>query len=207
MTLFAIFKLPLRTFRRHAILVSMVVLIILSATFYPSDLEGDYATTKGGHDSALVMTTEVYGRHVNTLLPIVVAVVMRDWVGLKQLGVIIVAGTLASHGPKRLLNDVEIMGTRLGQRPSSPTSKHNMPSGHSTLSSAGAYFLMRRYSVWFGLVAVPVLLLTMYGRYMLDKHTVSATIAGALTGILITALFTTKFRGFHSRMRAIFSRK
>jgi len=84
---------------------------------------------------------------------------------------ITVAGILASHGPKRLLNDVEIMGTRLGQRPNSTTSKHNMPSGHSTLAGACAYFLMRRYSIWFGVIVIPVLLLTMYARVMLDKHT------------------------------------
>ena len=31
-----------------------------------------------------------------------------------------------------------------------------MPSGHSTLAGAGAYFMVRRYSLWFGVIVYPV---------------------------------------------------
>ena len=110
-------------------------------------------------------------------------------------------GVLASHGPKRLLNDVEIMGTRLGQRPHSTDSRHNMPSGHSTLAGACAYFMVRRYSIWFGIIVIPVLLFTMYVRFMLDMHTISATIAGAGTGILVSAIFATTLPNFNMHLR------
>lgn len=184
---------PLQAIRRHTTAVLMALLIIVSATIYPSDMKNDYSVSRDGQSSFLVMATEKYGRHINTLLPIAAIVILRDWTGLKQMAVVTVAGIAASHGPKRLLNDVTIMGARLGQRPKSPASRHNMPSGHSTLASAGAYFMMRRYNIWLGLIVIPVMLLTMYARVMLDEHTISATIAGAVTGMLVTALFTTKW--------------
>ena len=147
---------PLRVFCRHSVLVFMMLLIIVSASLYPSDLENDYAVSKGGQDIPFVVAVEDYGRHINTLLPFAMALVLRDNEGLKQLGFIAVAKILASHGPKRLLNNVEIMGTRLGQRPNSVTSKHNTPSGHSTLVGACVYFIMRRHSWWLGVIVVPV---------------------------------------------------
>lgn len=183
---------PSVVFREHKIAVLLVLLVIVSSTVYPSDMENDYSTPRGGQSSKLVMFTEEYGRHINILLPFAAIMVLRDWTGLKQIAVVTVAGIAASHGPKRLLNDVTVMGTRLGQRPRSSNSKHNMPSGHVTLASAGAYFTMRRYSFWLGLIVIPVMLLTMYARVMLDAHTISAVISGAMTGMLVTALFATK---------------
>jgi len=96
------------------------------------------------------------------------------------------------------------MGTRLGERPFSPTSNHNTPSGHSTLAGASAYFVMRRYSWWFAIVVIPILLSTMYARVMLDQHTISATVAGAATGLLVAALFSTKFSDFRTRLKHVF---
>ncbi|MEM6902220.1 MAG: phosphatase PAP2 family protein [Pseudomonadota bacterium] len=177
-------------FSQHRGLWWFGAIILLIATFYPTDLETNYATSKGGKQDALVVAVEEYGRHLKTAIPVMVALALRDVVGLRQAAAIVVVGMIASHGPKRLLNDVEIMGTRLGERPKSPDSRHNMPSGHSTLAAAGAYYTVRRYSSWFGLIVWPVLILTMYARYMLDAHTVSATIAGAITGIMVAALFT-----------------
>jgi membrane-associated phospholipid phosphatase len=34
----------------------------------------------------------------------------------------------------------------------------------------------------------------MYARVMLDMHTISAVFAGAVTGILVSALFSSKWR-------------
>lgn len=67
--------------------------------------------------------------------------------------------------------------------------------------------MMRRYSLWFGLLVLPVTFLTMYARYMLDAHTVSATIAGFLVGAIITALFSTKYPGFNARVRRLVKRQ
>ncbi|MEM1236320.1 MAG: phosphatase PAP2 family protein [Pseudomonadota bacterium] len=161
--------------------------VIVAAVFYPSDMDGHYSESKNGDDSALVVGVETYGRHLNSIIPLGTAIVLRDVRGLWQISAIVLSGTAATHIPKRLLNDVEVNGNRLGQRPNG--GEHNMPSGHSALASAGAYVAVRRYLKWFGLIVWPILFLTMYARYMLDAHTVSATIAGAIIGVLIADFF------------------
>ncbi|MDC3385824.1 phosphatase PAP2 family protein, partial [Planktomarina sp.] len=184
MTFVEILRQPITVFHTYTVPIVLLVTIILISSLYPSDLENDYSTSRGGEDISFVVSTEKYGRHINTLMPFALAIISRDKAGFKQILVIAVSGIIASHGPKRILNNVKIMGTRLGQRPFSSTSKHNTPSGHSTLAGATAYFVMRRYSWWFAVIVIPVLLCTMYSRVMLDKHTISATLAGAATGLL-----------------------
>lgn len=200
MTFVEILRQPITVFNTYTVPIVLLVTIILISSLYPSDLENDYSTSRGGEDISFVVSTEKYGRHINTLMPFALAIISRDKAGFKQILVIAVSGIIASHGPKRILNNVKIMGTRLGQRPFSSTSKHNTPSGHSTLAGATAYFVMRRYSWWFAVIVIPVLLCTMYARVMLDKHTISATLAGAATGLLVAALFSTKFLGFRIRV-------
>ena len=200
MTFVEILRQPITVFHTYTVPIVLLVTIILISSLYPSDLENDYSTSRGGEDISFVVSTEKYGRHINTLLPFALAIISRDKAGFKQILVIAVSGIIASHGPKRILNNVKIMGTRLGQRPFSSTSKHNTPSGHSTLAGATAYFVMRRYSWWLAVIVIPVLLCTMYARVMLDKHTISATLAGAATGLLVAALFSTKFLGFRIRV-------
>ncbi|MDC1248751.1 MAG: phosphatase PAP2 family protein, partial [Planktomarina sp.] len=200
MTFVEILRQPITVFHTYTVPIVLLVTIILISSLYPSDLENDYSTSRGGEDISFVVSTEKYGRHINTLMPFALAIISRDKAGFKQILVIAVSGIIASHGPKRILNNVKIMGTRLGQRPFSSTSKHNTPSGHSTLAGATAYFVMRRYSWWLAVIVIPVLLCTMYARVMLDKHTISATLAGAATGLLVAALFSTKFLGFRIRV-------
>ena len=200
MTFVEILRQPITVFQTYTVPIVLLVTIILISSLYPSDLENDYSTSRGGEDISFVVSTEKYGRHINTLMPFALAIISRDKAGFKQILVIAVSGIIASHGPKRILNNVKIMGTRLGQRPFSSTSKHNTPSGHSTLAGATAYFVMRRYSWWFAVIVIPVLLCTMYARVMLDRHTISATLAGAATGLLVAALFSTKFLGFRIRV-------
>lgn len=204
MTFVEILKQPIQSFQKYSVFIILLIGIIVLSSLYPSDLEKDYSTTRGGQDMPFVVTTEKYGRHINSLMPFALALISRDKDGIKQLLIITVSGILASHGPKRFLNNVQIMGTRLGERPFSPTSNHNTPSGHSTLAGASAYFVMRRYSWWFAIVVIPILLSTMYARVMLDQHTISATVAGAATGLLVAALFSTKFSDFRTRLKHVF---
>lgn len=192
MTFPEILRLPLQKLRAHPVLWSVSLVALLAVEFYPSDLKTGYGFNKTREQSPIVTQTEKWGRLTNTLLQLAVPLVTRDVTGLKQLVPITLGGILSSHGPKRLLNDVTVGETRLGQRPSGPTSEHNMPSGHSTLAASAVVFLMIRYSLWWALVTVPILLLTMYTRVMLDAHTISAVVAGAMTGGLSTALFTSR---------------
>ncbi|WP_082025257.1 lipid A 1-phosphatase LpxE [Ruegeria sp. ANG-R] len=187
-----VLRMPQQRFLRHPVLFTTFLLSFLVTALYPSDINGTYAQSKNGRESEVVVMTEDYGRFINTALQIAVPLVLRDATGFKQLLVSSFAVAGVTHGGKYLFNNVNIMGTRVGQRPHGPQSNHNMPSGHSSMASTAAYFLMRRYSIWFGLIVLPVLFLTMYARIMLDAHTMSGVIAGALAGIAVTALFATK---------------
>lgn len=198
--------MALKRYARPKLWKWVAAALLVCAALYPTDFEQQHAQPRHDPQNKLVMGVEKYGRHINTVLPILTAVVLRDASALKQGVAIVATGIVATHGPKRALNDVTILGTRLGQRPSSPNSKHNMPSGHSTLASAGAYFTVSRYSRWFGLIVWPVLMLTMYARYMLDAHTISATIAGAITGLLVASLFTKRHTTFRRRVTLITKR-
>ena len=192
MTFSEIFQSAGAMLRTYPIRFALVMVLILASMFYPTNLERDYQPLKNGHEIAHVVAIEDYGRHLNSIVPLAIALVSRDVVGLKQILVVTVAGIVATHGPKRMLDDVTIQGTRLGQRPISPDSQHNTPSGHSALAASGAMIMFRRYSVWLGVFGLVVTLMTMYARYMLDKHTISATIAGALIGAVIATLFVTR---------------
>lgn len=192
MTFREILALPKSIVSGRKLTVVGVLLLILVIGAYPSDLPSYRDDAYDPHEDMLVVGVEDYARHVNTVVALAVPVLLRDWTGLKQLGVVTVAGILATHVPKRLLNDVWAGDTRLGQRPHAPDSRHNMPSGHSALASAAIWFLGRRYSWWWALMTVPITLLTMYARVMLDAHTVSAVIVGCLVGMLVAALFVTR---------------
>lgn len=181
--------MPLRWPRRAA--WTLTVLLALAALFYPTDLR-DYRPRKPDAP-ALARGVEHYGRHLNTLLQVGLPLVMRDLTGLKQLLIIGATAGGTVHVLKRVLNDVEVGGTRLGRRPHSTDSKQNMPSGHSSLAASGAWFVARRYGMHYLWLLGPMTLMTMYARVALDAHTFSATLAGALLGLLITIRFTTRF--------------
>ena len=175
-------------------LVLLLILAFLACIFFPSDMDNyskHLSDTKAGQ---LEHITEHYGRFINTALQVGLPLLLADKVGLVQLGYVAVSSTILTHGTKRLVNNWHVNGTRLGERPSSPMSKHNMPSGHSSMASCAMYFVCRRYSFWFAFLLVPVLLLTMYTRVMLHDHTVSAVLAGALVGILSGCIFTSRWQ-------------
>lgn len=182
---------PRRAWLRNRLAIVLTLLAICLATVYPSDLSA-YRQAPNDPDAPLVQMTETGLRHLNTLAAIAVPLVLRDWTGLRQLAVATVAGLVATHGPKRLLDGVVIGGTRLGERPYGPGSHHNMPSGHSALASAALWFLGRRYGWAWLLLTLPITALTLWARLMENAHTVSAVIAGGLIGLLVTALFVTR---------------
>lgn len=182
-------------------LTVLCLLLLCLCMFYPSVMQNHNDVLHDQGQDTLVRKTDKYGRFVNTVLQIVLPLATRDVLGLQQLVLVAITGTIATHGLKRALNDIEILGTRLGERPSSTKSKHNMPSGHSSLAASGAYFVCRRYGLKFAILVVPILMLTMYARVALDAHTISAVLAGALVGIFTTAVFTTRYKWPRMRLR------
>lgn len=190
MTLRETVRLPLSISNIGRWTIGLILFVAVAAMIFPND-HADYQP-RNGAAHPLVVGTEGYGRFLNTALQVGLPIVFRDWVGLKQLAVVAVVSITATHGLKRGLNNVTVFGSRLGRRPHSELSKYNTPSGHSSLSASGAWFVARRYGLHYLWMLAPMTLLTMYARVMLNAHTISATIAGALLGLLLTALFTTR---------------
>ena len=174
--------------------IAACLLGILLSIFYPSDLDS-YRDADTQQLPAWVEPIEMQLRFVNTIVQFGLPLLVKDKVGMVQLLYVAVTTTIATHGLKRLLNNVHVEETRLGERPSSSQSKHNMPSGHSSMASCAAYFVARRYGLWHALYLVPIMLLTMAARYMLDAHTISAVLAGCLIGLACAACWTSAYSG------------
>lgn len=166
---------------------------ILLVAFYPSDL----ASYRAGEKQPLpgwVELTDSQLRFINTIAQVGLPILLQDREGIVQLVAVAITTTIATHGAKYLVNDVTISGTRLGERPYSPASNNNMPSGHSSMASCAAYFVARRYGYWHLLYLLPITLLTMAARVMLDAHTISAVLTGFLIGLVGAAWWTSSYK-------------
>lgn len=178
---------------RRSVALTVFLLVSITATaIYPTDIDSYPVSPAGTATPAEVRMTEDYVRFIPTAVQIALPLVLGDRVGLVQLLYVGISTTIATHGAKFLLDGRWVMGTRLGRRPEKASSRYNMPSGHSSMVSCAACFVGRRYSFWLALPLWVIMLLTMYARVMLNMHTISAVIAGALIGILTTMLFTSR---------------
>ncbi len=165
--------------------VSLAALMVCILALLHAD-EPQPRLSPGQSPEPWVQWVEDQGRFANTALQVLLPLAMRDVEGLRRLAWIAVLGTASTHGLKHALNNVDVSGVRLGQRPSSQTSKHNMPSGHSSLASSGAVFVCRRYGWRWGLLLWPMVLAVMYTRMALDAHTLAAVVMGVALGVLFT---------------------
>lgn len=129
------------------------------------------------------------GRYISTAAQIIIPIVLMDRVGLFQLLYSGLATTSATHIFKRLKNHIHIGETRIGERPSG--GRHNMPSGHSSMAGSAMGFIWRRYGSWHLWYLLPILLATMLTRVLLSAHTISAVLAGAILGVVLTYAMTT----------------
>lgn len=161
---------------------------IVLAIVFPTDMAPYRQTPPSQHP--VIQGTEHYGRFVNTIVQVGLPIVKRDAIGIVQNVYIGIFGTFMTHGLKHALDPVTINGRRIGERPHG--GRYNMPSGHSSLAASAIYFLGRRYGWWHLWYLIPITLMTMLTRVELNAHTWSAVIAGALVGILSSALFTGK---------------
>lgn len=176
-----------RPSRRWDSVMTAALLVFVAALLMPASPEPRQSPSA---PSAWSEWVEHQGRFVNTALQIGLPLLLRDWAGLKALVWVGLTATAGTHGAKRLFDDVVISGVRLGQRPSGPDSRHNFPSGHSSLASSGAVFVARRYGWRWLWLLLPMTLATMFARLEFDAHTLSAVIAGAAIGLLCTWPFS-----------------
>lgn len=128
------------------------------------------------------------GRFISTAAQVLIPLALNDRVGLAQMLYSGMATTVATHFLKHIKNDVHIGQTRLGERPNG--GRHNVPSGHSSMAGSALGFIWRRYGAWHLMYLLPILVATMVTRVFLSAHTISAVLAGALLGVLVTYVMT-----------------
>ncbi len=190
MTFIELSKYAYHDVRRPLQIILCYTMIFILVSLYPSDHSVRQLETPSPDTMAVARWTDDYGRFAVTALQVALPLLLKDKVGMMQLGFVAVSTTLTTHGFKRLTNEWMIDKTRLGQRPSGTESRHNMPSGHSSMASCAAFFVCRRYGMKYAILVIPIMLLTMLSRVVLDDHTISAVLSGGLLGIICTLLFT-----------------
>jgi membrane-associated phospholipid phosphatase len=170
----------------------MIVLALMLAltSLYPTDVDYYFKNIKD--HGVFVYSIENGVRYINTAAQFIIPLVLLDKVGMVQAAYVGIATMMTTHLLKYALNDVSIFGTRIGETPS--RSDNNMPSGHSSMAASAMYFVCARYGWKHAFYLVPVTLLTMYARVMLQAHTLSAVLAGCMVGILVAVFFTSPYR-------------
>lgn len=186
----------LKELGRPKFYVWLLVVMFFVVAHFPVDSE--FYQTKRSDDSGFFVTaTDKAIRFTNPILQFAIPIAMRDPVGFVQSINASLFAAITSHGLKIALNNQYTIDgkRRLGERPNSPNSKHNMPSGHSDMSAIALFFITKRYGYKTTTLKITllfiffVLISTMYARVMLDAHTISATIAGAALGLISVLLF------------------
>lgn len=186
-----VIKRALREIHPPKKMLSFLIPICIGVMFYPSDIK--YYQAREKDKSILVYSTEYYVRYINTIAQASLPIIYKDPIGITQACFVGMATTVVVHSLKRLLNEVTICGSRLGERPYGKNSSYNVPSGHSAMASSAMYFVSKRYGYKHLYYLLPITLLTMYARIALKAHTLSAVISGFLVGIIVAAFFTSRY--------------
>ena len=187
-TRYSLCRAAYREVRKPLALIMLLLLSALLSILYPSKLETYPILANGSAVPRVATLTERYVRFVPTIVQIALPIALCDKVGVVQLLYVGISTTILTQGSKHLLHARWIGLARLDRRPNG--GGMNMPSGHSSMASCAAYYIGRRYGLWLGILLAVIVGLTMYARVMLNAHTISAVIAGALIGCLTAACFT-----------------
>ena len=109
----------------------------------------------------------------------------RDGDGAFQLGASIAMTVGVTYSLKYTINAPRPEGGGL-----------SMPSGHTSLSFAGAEFMRKRYGWEYGVPAYAAASFVAYSRVEARQHHVRDVVAGAGIGILSSYIFTKPYKGW-----------
>ena len=140
--------------------------------------------------TSTIETIGDYGQFAPTLTALAIAGFKKDKEGFKQLALTTASTVVATQIGKKAFNHVYIGGESMGRRPNG--GMNNFPSGHTSMSFSGAWFIKKRYGWKYGVAPVAIAAFTGYSRIQSKNHDLKAVVAGALTGILFAELFTKK---------------
>ena len=107
----------------------------------------------------------------------------KDWEGGKQLFLSLLAAAAATEGLKAVVHE---------RRPNG--GEDSFPSGHASISFAGASYLQCRYGWRYGIPAFLAAAFVGYSRVEADEHWTKDVLGGAAIGIVSGVIFTSRYR-------------
>ncbi len=120
------------------------------------------------------------------LIPVAAAgatVGKKDWEGGKQLFLSLLAAAAVTEGLKAVVHE---------RRPNGED--QSFPSGHASISFAGASYLQFRYGWRYGIPAFLAAAFVGYTRVDAEEHWTKDVLGGAAIGIASGWIFTSRFR-------------
>lgn len=130
-------------------------------------------------------------QYIEVINSVATVAIKKDKEGAKQLGYTLLTSSIVTEAGKIAFNNVTIGGTRLGERPNG--GDKNFPSGHTSWTTANAWFMYKRYGIKYAALPIAGAIFTGYSRIEAEKHTVAGVLSGALVGVLSAQFFTTSF--------------
>jgi membrane-associated phospholipid phosphatase len=112
-----------------------------------------------------------------------VTVAKKDWTGGKQLFLSLLTAAVVTEGLKAVVHE---------RRPNG--GDHSFPSGHASISFAGATFLQARYGWSYGIPTFLAAAFVGYSRVESDEHWTKDVLGGAAIGIASALIFTSRYR-------------
>ena len=130
-------------------------------------------------------------QYIEVINSVATVAIKKDKEGAKQLAYTLATSSAVTEIGKRAFNNVTIGGTRLGERPNG--GDKNFPSGHTSWTTANAWFMYKRYGIKYAALPIAGAIFTGYSRIEAEKHTVAGVLAGGLVGVLSAQFLTTSF--------------
>ncbi len=130
-------------------------------------------------------------QYIELINSVAIVTIKKDKEGAKQLAYTLGASATITQIGKTTFNHVYIDGKSMGERPNG--SMNNFPSGHTSWTTANAWFVYKRYGIKYAALPIAGAVFTGYSRMHAKKHDIKAVATGALVGILSAEYFTTSF--------------
>lgn len=130
-------------------------------------------------------------QYIEVINSVATVAIKKDKEGAKQLAYTLGTSAAVTEIGKNAFNNVTIGGTRLGERPNG--GDKNFPSGHTSWTTANAWFIYKRYGIKYAALPIAGAIFTGYSRIEAEKHTMAGVLSGALVGVLSAEFFTTSF--------------
>ncbi len=157
--------------RHRSLSLSVSIFLVLSLA--SSAIAGSDAVETAGDVGRVLIPAAAAG----------VTLVKKDWEGGKQLFFSLLAAAAATEGLKAVVHE---------RRPNG--GDQSFPSGHASISFAGATFLQKRYGWRYGIPAFLAAAFVGYSRVESDEHWTKDVLGGAAIGIASGWIFTSRFQ-------------